>query len=306
MTSGQDTGPQPAPAAARPDLDNQAAARGPAPRRVSPAHWMGNGRSVTHSRRGLHGRVVDELGARIVEGTLPPGTIIQLESLVNEMQVSRTVLREAFKVLTAKGLLDARPHTGTYVLGRDRWNLLDADVICWRNTPAPDAQLLRELEEVRQIVEPWGSRLAAERRTDEQLIAIQEAYAALAATESQTSAATADADIHFHRALVAASHNELLGRLAGLLEPLLRVRDVMARHADDAGPTFVDYHRAVVDRVTAGDGPGAFDATTALLRGAAADTEVSLSGATIPAPAKPGRRSPQRPRPGEAAEPPSP
>lgn len=251
----------------------------------SRARLMDSEGQVTHSRRGLHGRVVDYLGAQIINGVLLPGFIIDPDRLIAEMQVSRTVLREAFKVLTSKGMLDARPHTGTFVLGRERWNLLDADVIRWRNANGPDARLLRELEEVRQMVEPWGSRLAAERRTEQEMAGIREAFESLAETESSESTATADADVRFHRILLAAAHNELLDRLERLLEPLLRVRDVIAHQSNESELGFVDSHRAVVDCVQVRDADGAFAAMTALLRGAAADTEDSLGPAQIaPAP----------------------
>src|SRR5699024_7804967 len=91
-----------------------------------------NDRPVTYWRRGLHGRIIDILGQRMINGDIPEGVQIEPEKLVTELDVSRTVVREAIKVLAAKGLLDSRPRLGTYVLPRQRWNLLDADVIRWR------------------------------------------------------------------------------------------------------------------------------------------------------------------------------
>jgi GntR family galactonate operon transcriptional repressor len=253
---------------------------------MTPSSWDPNDtngfgeRVVTHSRRGLHGRVVDILGQRVISEELTPGTVIEPDRLVAELQVSRTVVREAIKVLTAKGLLDARPRTGTFVLPRGRWNLLDADVIRWRNADSPDARLLKELEEVRQIIEPWGARLAAQRRTDEHLAALDEAFEALTGRAERDSRVDTDADVRFHRAVLAAAGNELLERVEGLLEPVLRARDELAFQNHDHGTAFMESHRQVLEHIRAGDGDQAFNAMSELLRSAAADTDVNLERQT--------------------------
>lgn len=234
---------------------------------------------VTFSRRGLHGTVVDSLGRQIVRGELPPGSIIDTDSLAATMQVSRTVVREALKVLTAKGLVDARPRTGTRVLERSSWNLLDSDVMGWRDDGVPDGALLRDLEEVRQIIEPHGARLAAQRRTAPQLQGIRDAMAAMRRAESPlpggSSHAHVDADLAFHRAVLAAAGNELLTRLEVVLEPALRARDTLA-FGDDHGYAFLDKHQTVTDAIAAGDGEAASEAMLDLLHAAAADTMKSL------------------------------
>lgn len=237
---------------------------------------------VTHSRRGLHGQVVDILGQRIINGQLAPGTVVEPDRLVAELQVSRTVVREVIKVLTTKGLLDARPRTGTFVLPRSRWNLLDADVIKWRNTGRLDAKLLVELEEVRQIIEPWGARLAAQRRTAEDAAALEEAFAQLAdsaeapGTAKARAARSADTDVRFHHAIFTAAHNELLERLEALLEPALRARDELAMKHDQHGNAFVASHRRVLECITGQRPDEAYEAMSDLLRSSAADTDVNL------------------------------
>lgn len=241
--------------------------------------------AVTHSRRGLHGRVVDILGQRVISGEIAPGTVIEPDRLVAELQVSRTVVREVIKVLTAKGLLDARPRTGTYVLPRRRWNLLDADVIKWRNSGTPDARLLVELEEVRQIIEPWGARLAAQRRTPEDIGALDEAFQMIETDAANRSPRGTEADVRFHRTIFAAAQNELLERLEALLEPVLRARDELAHQHDDHGTAFVESHRSVLECIRDGREDDAFAAMSDLLRAAAADTDDNL---------KRGRKSARR------------
>lgn len=246
------------------------------------------GRMVPFTRRGLHGQVVDVLGEQIVTGTISPGTVIDIDMLTKGMGVSRTVIREAVKVLSAKGLLDARPRTGTYVLQRDRWNLLDADVIRWRNHVAPDPLLMVELGEVRQIIEPWGARLAAQRRTAQDITMLEKAYTELeTCTDENLHAA---ADVRFHRAVLTAAHNELLLRLEIVLEPALAARDEFAfRHVHTRA--FLPAHHNVLASIRDGDSDAAYTAMTELLDEAAqfmganlaADSSTEASTAAVPA-----------------------
>jgi DNA-binding FadR family transcriptional regulator len=95
---------------------------------------------IAYSNRGLGGQIVEDLGRRIVQGELPPGSTIDVDQLESQHAVSRTVVREAVKVLIAKGLLDARPKRGTFVRSATQWNLLDGDVMSWRDdgrSPTP-------------------------------------------------------------------------------------------------------------------------------------------------------------------------
>lgn len=271
-----------------------------APSSVEVDDYLADG-AMPHSRRGLHGRVVDTLGLRIIRGELTPGTVIEPDRLVAELQVSRTVVREAIKVLTTKGLLDARPRTGTFALPRSRWNLLDADVIKWRNSGRLDARLLTELEEVRQIIEPWGARLAAKRRTPEQVALLEKAFADMAASAEgrgsvkARSARSIDADVRFHQAIVAAAQNELLERLEALLEPALRTRDELALMHKQHGTAFVESHRRVLECIRDQRPDAAHEAMNDLLRSAAADTDVNLRrNATAARTRGTARRTPPR------------
>src|SRR5918911_4134642 len=107
----------------------------------------------TYPRRGLHGAVVHEIGVRIVRGELEPGEQVPDDGLLDDPGVSRTVLREAIKVLAAKRLVESRPKTGTRVRPRRDWNLLDPDVLAWRLETAPDAGFFRDIAEVRRMIE---------------------------------------------------------------------------------------------------------------------------------------------------------
>jgi DNA-binding FadR family transcriptional regulator len=250
--------------------------------------WRLAGTSAAFSRRGLHGQVVDELGIRIVTGQLQPGATIDPEALEDEFDVSRTVVRESVRVLVSKGLIDARPRAGTYVLDREYWNLLDADLMAWRISKGLDSMLARELAEVRSMIEPYAVRLAAERATPEEIDAIEAALdrmeaAALGPIEDAT-----DADIEFHSAILRAAGNELMSNFHILLGPALRMRDLMTL-ARTESRGYLMAHRNVLEAVRSSDGDQAADAIMQLLSGAARDAESALAAlaATEQAPAQP-------------------
>jgi DNA-binding FadR family transcriptional regulator len=112
-------------------------------------------KASTYPRRGLHGEVVHTIGVRIVGGDLRPGDPLPPEDeLISDLAVSRTVLREAVRVLAAKGLVEARPKTGTRVRAREDWNILDPDVLSWRIEATNDSGLYDEATEMRLGIEP--------------------------------------------------------------------------------------------------------------------------------------------------------
>src|SRR5206468_9070116 len=112
-----------------------------------------------YPEQSLHGRIVHAIGRRIVTGNLQPGELLPAEP---ELGASRTVVREAVKVLAAKGLVESRPKTRTRVRPRDAWNLLDPDVLAWQQDGADGEgtdSLLRKMTEVRRIIEPAAAEL---------------------------------------------------------------------------------------------------------------------------------------------------
>ena len=225
---------------------------------------------AAYSERGLHGRIVHTLGRRILSGELKPGHVFDLAEVERDFGVSRTAVREAMKVLAAKGLVDSRQKRGTFVRPRVDWNLLDADVIRWQFEGRGRRPFLDQLAEVRAIVEPAGARLAALRRTDADLRALTDALGAMEKA-SDDGLSMVEADLGFHRALLAATHNELLTRMEMVIEAGLAERDrlVHSGRAEDPLPS----HRAVLDAVEAGDAAKAEDAMIALLAQAQRDVD---------------------------------
>jgi DNA-binding FadR family transcriptional regulator len=219
-------------------------------------------------RRGLHGRTVDELGRRVVGGQWAAGTPLPTEDeLAGALGVSRSVVREAIKVLQAKGLVEVRPKTGTRVRPRRAWHLLDADVVSWlfggldRGEPTTD---LRELHEVRATIEATAARLAAGRRTDEQLAEIE-------ANERRVEAAWAEpiarraADLDFHSAVVDAAQNSFLSHVNALVRIALESAESKANGDGERARRATALRADVARAIRAGDAEGAEAAMRSLV-----------------------------------------
>jgi DNA-binding FadR family transcriptional regulator len=238
-------------------------------------------RKPFHTRRGLHGSVVEALGAEIVQGRLQPGDIIEPEGIEGELGVSRTVIREALRVLAEKGLVAARPKRGTFVLSRSEWNLLDPDVLAWHGSDSASGDFLRHLEEVRQIFEPRIARLAATRRSETDIDNMKSAVAAMSDASRGRGKAEllVAADIDFHHALLLAAHNELLTQLSAVLEHALKQRDALVFERMGASDkSFIAAHMAVFDAIQDKDEDRAEAAVISLLEESVADVEQVLAG----------------------------
>ena len=249
---------------------------------------MTNRHPARVARRGLHRDVVDALGFRIVDGEFAPGTSLPNELLLStELSVSRTVVREAIKVLASKGLVESRPKTGTRVLTRDRWDVLDGDVLNWRLDVGVDVQFFRDLAEVRSLVEPRAAALAAMRRTPDELRSLDELLRGMRASGDDL-AAYVEADLGLHLAILGAARNELLNRLSGVVAAALEagrlLTPVPVRRAE-----VLPLHEEVVSAIRAGEAVAARAGMERLVRTAAETVERLLGEASVPP--SPGRSS---------------
>lgn len=169
-------------------------------------------------RRKLYEYVVEEIGLRIIRGTYRPGeTLPNEDDLCRELSVSRGVLREAAKVLAQKGLILSRPKVGTQVLPRRQWNLFDADVLLWKLNVEDRLEFLRNVTEVRRMIESEAARLAAERASASEIAEIRrrlEEMEALFEDESGYSYERyLEKDMAFHMSILDACHNDLLSQI---------------------------------------------------------------------------------------------
>ena len=224
--------------------------------------------------RGVHGQTVAVLGARIVSGQYAQGDVLDLGELGLDLDVSMTALREALKVLAAKGLVEARQKRGTHVRTREHWNLLDSDVIRWRSEAGDTANVLRDLAEVRAVVEPAAAAMAARRRDERDLAELEAALTAM--EHADDPAADVLADLRWHRALLRASHNEMFARMDVFIEPALQLRDALVHEAGNGDP--VPSHAIVVEAVRRQDPDAAAAAVTALLEKASHDVAGVIGG----------------------------
>ncbi len=192
---------------------------------------------------------------RIVGGAWDVGTALPNEDeLAVELDVSRTVVREAIKALQAKGLIEVRPKTGTRVRPRRAWHLLDADVVAWQFADIERGDDLRELYEVRASIAAAAARLAAARRTAEQLADIDAQHRRIDAAVAEPIARRL-ADLDFHAAVVDAAHNSLLAHAGAMVRVALEAAASPAPSPPDDGSGAL--RTAVVEAIRSGDVDGA-------------------------------------------------
>lgn len=177
-------------------------------------------------------------------------------------------------MLVSKGMLEVRPRTGTRVLEPFHWQLLDRDVLHWHQSIKVDDSRLAQLMELRQSVEPDAARYAANRRTDDDVVAIQTALSRMETTCDDNSEYVV-ADARFHSAVLRAAHNQYLDALesavfAGLL---LSIRVTNPDPTQNAKS--VPLHKNIAEAIISGNGQSAYDAMKVHL----ADAAIQLSSA---------------------------
>jgi len=228
--------------------------------------------AILYSSQALHAGILHELGRAIASGELAEGAALPRESeLQDRFDASRQTVREAIKILAAKGMVRARKRAGTFVQPRSSWNLLDADVLYWHPAAAVPQRLLRDLFEIRYLIEPASAQFAAERGEAEKIDRIEAATTAMAAAVDDPDRFY-EADVAFHLAMFAASGNELVDRLSTILQPLLEVNFSLRRRLGPGGrQAAYEHHAAVYKAIAGGDPKGAKLAMEALLDRASAE-----------------------------------
>lgn len=209
--------------------------------------------TLRRRRTFLHDHAVSDLGIAIVSGRLPEGKPLPIESeLGKSLGVSRTVIREATKVLASKGLLQSRPRVGTVPLPRLSWDVLDPEVLGWMLEHGPIADVIRDVSEVRLIIEPASARLAAMRRTPAEADRLRMLAAELVRS-SEDEDRYVIADLDFHAAILAATKNATLIRLTGAIGAALKASRRLTVHAPGGPQSAMAEHEAVAAAVIDGD-----------------------------------------------------
>jgi len=244
---------------------------------ASGAHPAGGAHPwVPSTARGLVGRVVQTIGLRIVGGDLPVGTHLPNASdWCGELEVSRTVLREATKVLVSKGLLESRPKTGTRVRPADNWNVLDPDVLAWQLAAAPRDRFVRELFELRRVAEPAVAALAAIRASADDIARLENAYRDMAACGDDPRRFI-EPDMRFHRTVLTAIDNGMLRALGGVIETALTLSLYMSLESPRDQRQSLPLHEAVMIAIRDRDPEGARRAMQGLIDDAEEDVRRTL------------------------------
>jgi len=226
-----------------------------------------------YPRGGLHGQIVHAIGRQILSGKIRPGDLLPAQP---GLPVSRTVLREAIKVLAAKGLVESRQKTGTRVRPRHAWHLLDPDVMAWQQDGPLRVQFLRKLTEVRLIVEPAAAERAAQRASGVDLQTIDEAYRDMEASLEEGNddyEAFDRADMRFHQAIVRACGNDLLERMSHVVVSALLVSFHATSRLPGRAKASLPQHRAILEAIRDRHARRAGQAMRRLVRSTAREIE---------------------------------
>jgi DNA-binding FadR family transcriptional regulator len=219
--------------------------------------------------RNVHSQVADRIGISIVRGDIAAGETLPPEMQICEMiDVSRTVVREAIRTLTGKGLVESRPKSGTRVRPPQQWNQLDPDVLRWRLETSDMDSYLTKLFQLRCAVEPAAAALAAIRAEEEDIARIRAGYEGMAAAKIDEKFVAAD--IAFHQGIYFATRNEFFWPIAQMFEITLRQSFTIAAPGSHRARALVE-HRAVLDAIATRNAEAAREATDVLLKHSADD-----------------------------------
>lgn len=213
--------------------------------------------------RNLTFGLLDLLGRAIVAGDYEGPSFPNEKELATRHSVSRSVTREALKMLAAKGLIGTRPKSGTFVMPQEHWNLFDTDVLSWMLERPPSIALLRRFNELRAGIEPQAAALAARRADQQQREAIRRGLERMRAAERDEDDPL-DSDLAFHEAVLRATDNPFFIQFRDVVATALRVSIRLTNKI--AGHTArVVEHDAVYRAISAGDGASAAENMRAVI-----------------------------------------
>ena len=233
--------------------------------------------------RTSHAFVVGVLGREIVAGIFEAGSILPGDKELGErFDVSRTVLREAMKTLAAKSLIEPKTRVGSRVLEKSRWNLLDQDVLRWREEAGLDETFIADLATMRLAFEPAAAALAAERATDEDFDRLYAIVDRLG-DPGNDRASLARADLDFHVAVADISHNPFMRAIGSLIEAALAIAFKLSSPAND--PALIQEtarnHRLIVDAMKRRDVAATREAMRAVIEIGAERTRKALGSESL-------------------------
>jgi DNA-binding FadR family transcriptional regulator len=230
---------------------------------------------MTTRGRGLHGQVLESLGPAITAGEYPPGSVLRTDELAQRFEVSRSVMREAVRVLESMDLVESRRRVGVTVRPKAEWNVFDPQVIRWRLAGADRPHQLRSLTVLRSAVEPIAAGMAARHATAEQCAELTEcALGMVANSRGHKLEGYLVHDVAFHRVILNASGNEMFARLGDVVAEVLAGRTHHEVMFEDPDPAAVTLHVQVAEAVREGDAARAEALTREITVGALQELDV--------------------------------
>ncbi len=229
-------------------------------------------------RTRLHGSLAHRIAGDIIGGRFPPGALLPREESAGEaFGVSRSVYREALRTLAAKGMVTSQPKVGSKVASRSSWHLLDPSVLEWRFEMAPTESLIRNLFELRKIVEPSAAALTAMRRDEQDVARLADALSRMARGNPRTGA-WLNAIVAFHHELLHASRNEALSALWPAIQTTLRwsIKLQMMLPTLTLAHDPVADHARVFEKIASQNAEAALTETALLIDAALADTLTNM------------------------------
>ncbi|MCG7584438.1 FadR/GntR family transcriptional regulator [Photobacterium sp. OFAV2-7] len=216
------------------------------------------------TNRNLSYKLAESIGQRILRGETVPGDILPGEVELGEMYgVSRTAVREAIKMLAAKGMVLPRPRIGTRVLPKRNWNYLDQDLLAWLSFDH-HTELVNEFQQVRMTLEPEAAALTAVHASDEdreELQSLMDEMYKLGEEFDQEK--WIEVDTRYHQLIYFASGNHFISPFGNLFKAVFEsyfriiTRDRVLK---------LDIHQRIVDGIMARDPEAARQATIELLK----------------------------------------
>lgn len=232
---------------------------------------LDSGRNLTH-------QLTHQLGAAIVQGQYAIDKSFPTEAeLSQQFNISRSVTREAVKMLTAKGLIASRPRQGIRVMHSSHWNMFDTDVLSWTLHARPSLELLREFTQLRMAIEPEAAALAAKNaKAGASIKIITDALGRMkTAMDAQEDCLAADID--FHCAILSISNNRFFYQLRDFIQVAMRVSIASTHQLKGRLETDYEDHRRVHEAIKEGDSENAASAMRTLLADVMEVIDISIN-----------------------------
>ena len=203
----------------------------------------------------LHSDILNTLGAEIAGGSLQAGDVLTLAGLEERFGVSRTVVREAMRILESLGMVSAKRRVGLTVQPPGSWSVLDPQVIAWRLAGAGRAEQLRSLTQLRVALEPTAARLAAQtaRHTGPELTTLAARLRELGEQGLGDTPEYLQIDVQFHTLLLTSGGNEMFAALAGSVAEVLTGRTRLGLTPAHPAHAAVENHEELARAIGAGD-----------------------------------------------------